>query len=233
MAMSPEWKSFIDSELKKEYMITLREKISERRKLASVFPEGHLTFNAFTQCSYHDLKIVLLGIEPSPFPGVNNGLAFSCNSKASSALKSIQNEIFQDYFNGNVGGVNVFQTNDLTQWANQGVLLLNILLTCEDGKTKAHKEIGWETFTENAIKMINLHQHKLVFMLFGKEAKEYKKLINDQKHLIIESEYPTHPKFKKCKAFTKANAWIKKHYWNIKPTINWALLNDTSNITRR
>ena len=226
MTLSHEWKSFIDSELKKEYMISLREKISERRKEASVFPEAHLTFNAFTQAPYHDMKIVMLGIEPSPFPGVNNGLAFSCNSKASSPLKSIQNEIFQDYFNGNVGGVTVFQTNDLTQWANQGILLLNILFTSEEGKVKAHKDMGWETFTKNAIKMVNLHRHKLVFILFGKEAHEYKKLINDQKHLILEVPYPTSKEFKGCKAFTKANAWIKKHYMNYKTQINWALLNN-------
>lgn len=224
MKLSQQWKDFIDSEMGKDYAKELRNKVSERRKVASVYPESHLLFNAFVQCPYEDLKVVIIGPEPYPFPGVNNGLAFSCNSKASSPLKSMQKEIFKDIFNGDTGNINVFQTNDLTQWARQGVLLLNNLLTAEDGKNKAHKDFGWEHFTTHTVKFINLHNHKLVWMLWGKDAQIYKKLINTEKHLVLEAEYPTSDKFDKCNHFSKANAFIKKHYFNYRPPINWSLL---------
>jgi uracil-DNA glycosylase len=224
--LSQQWKDFLDVEMNKEYAQELKNKVSERRKVVSVYPESHLIFNAFVQCPYEDLKVIIIGLEPYPFPGVNNGLAFSCNGKASSPLKCIQNEIFEDIFNGNAGNVKVFQTNDLTQWARQGVLLLNNNLTAEDGVNKAHKDFGWDQFTTHAVKMINLHKHKLVWMLWGKEAQVYKKLINTDKHLILEAEYPTSNKFSKCNHFSKANTFIKKHYFNYKTPINWALLNN-------
>lgn len=225
MAMSEPWRNFIDSEMKKQYAIELREKVSERRKVVSVYPESHLLFNAFIQCPHEDLKVVILGIEPYPFPNVNNGLAFSCNANVSSPLKSIEKEIFNDAFNGHTGNVNIFQTHDLTQWARQGVLLLNILSTSEAGKVKAHKDIGWEQFTTHAVKMINLHKHKLVWMLWGKEAQIYKPLINKDKHLILEADYPTSPKFQGTRHFSKANEFIKKHYFNYKAPVAWCLLN--------
>ncbi len=236
--LSPEWKSFLDAEKQKPYWNILREKISVRRTEVNVYPEGSLTFNAFLQCPYDRLSVVILGNEPYAYAGQSNGLAYSSSAmNPPAALKNILDEIFQDYFNGNTGRVNVAQHNDLTQWSNQGVLLLNMALTVEEGKPKSHTVL-WTEFTENAIKFVNLHKHKLVWMLWGKDAKAYRRFINEDKHLVLESEHPGSAGFNKDawfgnKHFTKANNFILKHYFNIKPRINWAILNNPNNIDKQ
>ncbi|MCC7514517.1 MAG: uracil-DNA glycosylase [Bacteroidia bacterium] len=235
--LSPEWKEFLDSEKHKPYWNELKEKVAERRKECNVYPEGTLTFNAFLQCPYHRLSVVILGNEPYPTAGHSNGLAYSSNSeRPPAALKNIFEEIFNDYFNGNTGNVNVSQHNDLTQWANQGVLLLNMALTVEEAKPKSHLDM-WKPFTENAIKLVNLHKHKLVWMLWGKDAKSYRHLINEDKHLVLESEHPGGAGYKEGswfgnRHFSKANNHIKKYYFNIKPIINWSVLKNPNNLDR-
>lgn len=221
--MSEEWKKFIEEELKKEYMMKLKTFVDDRRKKTSVLPEAKLTFNCFSQCKYEDLKVIILGDEPIRD---SNGLAFSTLSDhRPEVLINIYQEIWSDFFVGNTGNVQVFRSNDLTQWARQGVLLLNRVLTVDEGKPGSHAGKGWEIFVENAIKFINTHNHKLVFMLWGKEAKAYEKFIGDR-HLILKSEHPGIANQKQWlgnKNFTKSNEFIKKHYFNIKPMINWGV----------
>lgn len=230
--MSPQWNEFLISEKKEPYMIELKKFIDERRSKVSVYPEAHYTFNAFLQCPYDHLSVVILGYEPSSSPGNAHGLAFSSLSgRQSAALRNIFAEIFTCYFNSNTGGINVTQNNDLSQWSAQGVLLLNIINTSDEGK-KSHVNVGWETFTEHAIQMLNNHKHKLVFMLWGPEAKAYKKFINADHHLVLEAESPTNISFTGNGHFMKANNWIKKHYFNIKPPVNWGIYNDPKHIRR-
>lgn len=235
--LSAEWKTFINGELSKDYMINLKKKVAERRSQNSVYPSAELTFNAFLHCNYNNLKVVILGQDPYHTSGDAHGLAFSSlQRKTPPSLKNIFDEIFNDFFNGNTGGVNAFQHNDLSQWAWQGVLLLNTILTVDEGNAKSHAGFGWETFTENALSFINLHKHRIVFMLWGADAKRYKDLINPDKHLILESDHPA-AVFHNQKAwfgnrhFTKANNFIKENYFNIKTAVNWGVFNNPNHIT--
>lgn len=227
--LSPEWKQFIDTELTKPYMVELRAKVKERRLQTNVYPPSHLTFNAFIQCPYDQVKVVILGQDPYHTPGMAHGLAFSAlQGNTPPSLKNIFSEIYTDIFNGNTGGVNVSQHNDLSQWAHQGVLLLNTVLTVEEGKAKSHAGMGWETFTKTAVSMVNNHNRKLVFMLWGKDAKEYRKFIDDKKHLVLEADHPASAVYSEGKwfgnkHFSKANAFILKHYFNHIPQINWGI----------
>lgn len=243
MKLSEEWEHHINTEMAKPYMVELRKFINERRSKVNVFPPAELTFNAFVQCPYNRLQVIILGHEPSQSPGSAHGLAFSTtDSNTPAALKNIFKEVFEDYFQGNTGNITVIEHNDLTQWARQGVLLWNSVATCEpdekvDGKTitHSHKNKGWETFTENTIMLINQHKHKLVFMLWGKEAQRYKQFIDPQKHLILESDHPgsaayTAGKWFGNRHFSKANEFVKKHYFNIKPIINWGVFNSPKHV---
>lgn len=237
--LSPEWKMFIEGELAKDYMVELKKKVLERRKSVNVYPPSDMTFSAFVHCPYNDLKVVILGQDPYHSPGDAHGLAFSSwQPRTPPSLKNIFDEIFNDYFSGNTGGINVFQHNDLSQWAWQGVLLLNTILTVDEGNARSHAGFGWEYFAENAIKFINLHKSKLVFMLWGKDAKRYKDLINGSRHLILESDHPAaafhNPKsWFGNKHFSKANNFIKDNYFNIKMPINWGVYNNPNHIVHK
>lgn len=225
--MDNKWKSFIEEEMKKEYMISLKEFISKRRQETIVLPDSSYLFNAFNVCHFNNIKVIIIGADPYPSSSDAHGLAFSTPSEHRPySLQNIFDEVLKDFFNGNTGGINVFQTNNLTQWCTQGVLLLNSVLTTEEGKPGAHSNKGWEIFTENIIKFICAnHQSKLVWMLWGKQAKSFKKHIME-KHLILESEHPAsvrhnHEAWFGNRHFTKANEFIRKTYFNIKMPINW------------
>lgn len=229
MVLCPEWKTFIDEEMKKDYMVNLKLFIAQRRKEVNVFPSATDTFNCFAQCKYWNTKVVIVGSEPYNGMGESNGLAFSSlSTRRPIALENIFKEIKDDIWNNNTGGLNIFSHNNLTQWAWQGVLLLNRILTVEEGKSNSHKNKGWEEFTEAAIKMINLHPRKLVFMLWGKDANELKPLINEKKHLILESDHPASVAYNSAKwfgnkHFSKSNNFIKKHYFNQQMPLSWSL----------
>lgn len=229
MEISQEWKDFIDGERKEDYMIKLKAAVDKKREEGIVYPEKKLVFNAFIQCPYKTLKVVILGQDPYINENQAHGLAFSSlGHKTPPSLKNIFEEIFNDFFHGNTGKVEVFKHNDLTQWARQGVLLLNTVLTVDAGKSKSHAGLGWETFTENTIKFINKHNHKIVFMLWGRDAKEYEKFIDGTRHLVLKSDHPAavihNPKaWFGNKHFTKANNFITKHYFNYKAPINWGV----------
>lgn len=225
--MNETWKNFINDELKKDYFIALKEYVNERRKVVTVLPSSADMFNAMKLCDFHQMKVIIIGSEPNTKD--SNGLAFS--SRASTRppiLKAITDEIFEDFYNGNTGGVNPFQTNDLTQWAQQGVLLINSVFTVEQNNAHSHKGKGWEVFTEALVKMINdRFSGKLVWMLWGAEAKKYEKLI-DEKHLVMLNDHPLATSHNPTawigkKQFSKCNQFISKTYHNKKMTINWGL----------
>jgi uracil-DNA glycosylase len=233
--LSTQWQDHISTELKKKYMAPLKAFVSQRRTEVNVYPSAELTFNAFLQCPYDNLKVIIVGQEPYNSSGTADGLAFSANGPTPPILKNIFQEIFSDYYLGETGGIDVFQHNDLSQWAWQGVLLLNSVWTVEEGKSGSHKGKGWEKFTEATIKLCNEHKHKLVFMLWGKDAQEYEKFIDKEKHLVLKTDHPgsalyTPTKWFGNKHFSKANEWIKKHYFNRKMPINWGVFTNTSHI---
>lgn len=226
--MDEHWQKFIDSEMSKEYMVGLREFITERRKTVNVLPAPNQLFNAFKYCPWNNLKVIIIGQDPYPTKNDAHGLAFSSLSQQTPySLQNIFDEIFKDIYEGNNGGVNAFQTNNLTQWAEQGVLLLNSCLTTEEGKVGIHKGKGWELFIENTISYIDQnHKCRLVWMLWGKDAKQFKQYIKGDRHLILESDHPAAARHNKMlwfgnKHFSKANNFINKNYFNLRAPIIW------------
>lgn len=226
--MDQRWKNFFEEEMKKNYMIELVTFIKERRKTVNVLPAPSQVFNAFTHCSWDTIKVVIVGQEPYPTAVDNHGLAFSSlSAQIPYALKNIFDEIYEDIFHGNTGGVKTFQTNNLTQWAEQGVLLLNSCLTLDEGHPGSHKGKGWELFIENTIKLLSdKHPFKLAFILMGKDAKAFKSSINTERHLVLETDHPAAARYNAsswfgCKVFSKANAFIIKEYSGQRGQIGW------------
>jgi uracil-DNA glycosylase len=183
-------------------------KIKLAKDFANVFPSADVCFDAFNKCKYNDLKIILLGQDPYYTKGLANGLAFSSGKPnfIPESLKNIFKELYDD--------VGIKKTNpDLSDWAEQGVLLLNTALTVEENKPASHAEI-WNKFTRFVIQRISQENIGLIFILWGNHAKKYKSLINTNVHDILEASHPSPLSankggFFECKHFSKVNELIK------------------------
>ena len=222
------WWQFIDEELTKPYFQELDKFVKQQRQSKEIYPSAENVFNAFTICNYWDLKVIILGGEPDSYPGNAHGLAFSTLKQEmgfilSNIFREVKNDIYPEFINHNSP---IFKTNNLTQWAKQGILLLNILLTVEKEKSLSHRGKGWEQFTQNTLKFLNEHPRRLVYMLWGKNALSYKGFIDGEKHLILEAAHPSphtaQNGFFGCKHFSQANEFILKTQ---NKTIGWHLLN--------
>lgn len=183
----------------------------------SVLPETDLVLNAFTT-PFDDVKVVIVGQDPYPTAGHAMGLAFSVPSTVKPLPKSLIN-IFQELKDD----LGIERTNgDLTDWANQGVLLLNTSLTVEQGKPGSHNNIGWQEITTQAIRTIDKHRENVVFILWGNHAIKKAQLIDEEKHYIIVSPHPSplaaHRGFFGSKPFSRTNNYLISK--NITP-INW------------
>lgn len=231
--MNDIWKTFINDEMKKEYMVKLIAYIKKEREEHQVYPEPHALFNAFALCDYYDLKVVILGQDPYHTPLTAHGLAFSSlQGYTPPSLVNIFQEIKEDVFSSREFSqtrLELFPTNNLTCWAKQGVLLLNTILTVRKGEANSHKNKGWEQFTEAVIKKLNSHPDRIVYMLWGNNAKAYAPLIDREKHLVLEAVHPSPMAANQggwfgCKHFSQANAFINKHYFNKKVGINWSTI---------
>jgi len=232
--MDNSWQIFIEQEFKKEYMVKLRAFISEREKSVNIYPNRKLLFRPFDLCRYQMVKVVIVGGDPYPSHN-SDGLAFSTASEARPAtLEHIYEEVLNDYFQGNTGKVNAFQTNRLDGWADQGVLLLNSCLTIEQDGT-SHKGKGWESFITNLLTWLSAdHPHHMCFLFWGNQAQQYSHLINRKKHLVLETEHPgsagrNQSNWYGNKHFSKANEFIKKHYYGQKAEISWGVWKDRQN----
>lgn len=221
------WWNFLDEEMEKEYFVKLRQFIETERKTKEIYPAPQHVFNAFALCRYQDLKVVILGQDPYHTPGTAHGLAFSTVSQViPPSLQNIFIEVKQNFIDEflrdskqsyvNPEKVVLFKSNNLTKWAEQGVLLLNTILTVEKGTALSHKNKGWEEFTKNTITWLNDHPYQLVYMLWGNNAKEYKQYINTERHLVLEAAHPSpysaNSGFFGCKHFSIANDFINKTY---------------------
>lgn len=225
--MDQHWTNFINQEKEKQYYLDLTEFLSKRKTETTILPAPNKVFECFRQVNFNHMKVVIIGQDPYPNEKDACGVAFSSPSKERPySLQNIFKEIYDDYFYGGTGGAEVQVTNDLTQWCEQGVLLLNSALTCEKNTPNAHKGKGWELFTENLIKYIcEKHKFKLVFMLWGAQAKKFKSHITGE-HLILEADHPAavrhNPKaWFGNKHFTKANKFITDNYGYLRAPINW------------
>jgi uracil-DNA glycosylase len=182
------WKKLLDSEFNSEYFKNLISFIKEDYSKTTCYPKGSQIFNAFDFCPINDLKVVIIGQDP--YHGIDqaNGLCFSVNKGVPHppSLINIFKEIQTDLgykFENNKG--------DLSKWAKQGVMLLNATLTVRNNSAGSHQNKGWEIFTNKVIEVISIETNNTVFLLWGSFAKQKKKLIDTDKHKILESGHPS------------------------------------------
>lgn len=221
--MDEKWTSFLTEQKEKQYVKDLFAFIKERRKVTEVYPPTKDMMSAFNNTPYHELKVVVVGNEPYNRPFYADGMAYSTGSEETppmlrNIIREVRSSAFPEF---STSHVELFQTNSLKTWADQGVLLLNTLLTSEKDKAMAHKGKGWETFTEETIKFLNGYHYKLVFMLWGSVPQKYVHLIDSQKHLVLTAAHPNATEFRGNNHFKKANEFILENYFNKRQTISW------------
>lgn len=201
------WEKLLQSEFQKPYFKDLKKFIHTERKNHTVYPAKKDIFNALRHTPYRNIKVIILGQDPYPNPNQAHGLCFSVNENVP-IPKSLQN-IFKELQND--CGCYIPNNGYLKKWANQGVLLLNTVLTVRAGSPNSHKDEGWERFTDKIISLVSQKEERLVFILWGMNARNKKKLI-DPKHYIIESSHPSplsaYRGFLGSKPFSKTNAFL-------------------------
>ncbi len=212
------WSELLREEARKDYLFSLEKKIEEAYASSICFPPKEKIFEAFSLCSPKDVKVVILGQDPYHGTGEAHGLAFSVRQgiKTPPSLRNIFKELESEY------GIDLTRSTDLTSWAEQGVFLLNSVLTVEKDKAGSHSKWGWEEFTNAVISFISKGNKHVVFVLWGDYARKKKILIDLSKHTIIESAHPSplssYRGFFGSKPFSKINAQLKE--WG-KVEIDW------------
>ena len=206
------WDIKLKDEFKKEYFTNLMNFIKNEYKTKTIYPKQNEVFNAFRYTDFNNVKVVIIGQDPYHGPNQAEGLSFSVSNEVLKppSLQNIFKELESDL------GIPFPKHNSLKPWAKQGVLLLNAVLTVEEHKPTSHKDKGWETFTDDVIKIINEKQEPVVFILWGAFARSKKSLITNPKHLIIESAHPSpfsaRNGFFGSKPFSRTNEFLRKNH---------------------
>lgn len=214
------WKAALQNEFSQPYfqsLVTYLKQAKSDKK--TVYPPGSLIFNAFNITPLSQVKVVILGQDPYHNPGEAMGLSFSVPKgvRVPPSLQNIYKELKSDI------DFNIPDHGDLTPWAEQGVFLLNAMLTVEQKKPQSHQKIGWQNFTDAVIRTLSTEREHLVFMLWGNFARKKKILIDTDKHLVLEAAHPSPlagGAFFGSKHFSKANAYLQA---NGKEPIDWKL----------
>jgi len=206
------WKTRLAREFDLPYMQALRQFLLQRKRQgAEIFPPGKEIFNALDSTPFDQVKVVVLGQDPYHGPGQAHGLCFSVQDGVAipPSLVNIYKEITEDI------GSQPPANGNLQHWAEQGVLLLNAVLTVERGQAAAHQGKGWEQFTDRIVSELNGHREGLVFMLWGSYAMKKGAHIDRGRHLVLTAPHPSplsaHRGFFGCRHFSKANAWLQQH----------------------
>lgn len=215
-----DWDELLKDEFQKEYYLKLREFLKKEYSTYTIYPNMYNIFNALKYTSLKDTRVVILGQDPYHGPNQAHGLCFSVQKgvEIPPSLKNIYKEIESD--------LNIKQAShgELTDWAKDGVLLLNTVLTVRQASPNSHKGKGWELFTDKIIEIVNEQAEPCVFMLWGANAKAKQSLITNKKHLVLSTVHPSplsaYNGFFGCKHFSKANEFLIKN--NRKP-INWQI----------
>ncbi len=219
--LNKSWENIFVEESKKEYFQKLEKFVEAEYLTKKIYPPKDEIFNLFEHINFENIKVVILGQDPYHGEGQGNGIAFSVkrNIKIPPSLKNIYKEISAEY-----NEFKIPEHGDLTGWVEQGVFLLNTVLTVEEGLANSHAKKGWEEFTDNIIRKINEKNQPVVFMLWGNPAKKKKSLITNSQHLILETSHPSplgvHKGFAGCGHFKKVNEFLEQN--NIQK-INWQL----------
>lgn len=212
------WKQALQSEFDKEYFVKLTEFVRNEYKTRLTFPPASLIFNAFDQCPFDDVKVVIIGQDPYHGDGQAHGLCFSVNDGVAfpPSLLNIFKEIERDL------GKPTPTSGNLTRWAQQGVLLLNATLTVQAHMAGSHQNRGWETFTDAVIHTLANKKDHLVFMLWGSYAQKKGAFIDTNRHLVLKSVHPSplsaYRGFIGNNHFSLTNQYLQK---NSLPEINW------------
>jgi uracil-DNA glycosylase len=206
------WRAVLSTEFEKPYFTELIQKVraAYQEKPQQIFPKGAQIFRAFDTCPFHQVKVVILGQDPYPTKGHAHGLCFSVEPDVRPLPKSLNN-IFKE-LQADLG-LPFPENGNLIAWAQQGVLLLNSILTVEEGMPDSHKNFGWEIFTDAVIAQINAQKNNVVFILWGAKAAQKVSFIDNSKHLILKSVHPSplsaHRGFFGCRHFSKTNAFLR------------------------
>ena len=216
----PAWQEVLGPAKRADFFQQLMARIdAEREAGKAIYPPASEVFNALTLTPLDNVKVVILGQDPYHGPGQAHGLCFSVQPgvKTPPSLVNIYKELAQD-----IEGFHVPEHGNLTAWAEQGVLLLNTVLTVEQGKAHSHAKWGWETFTDAVIKSVNDTQQGVVFLLWGSHAQKKGQNIDTQKHYVLNAPHPSplsaHRGFLGCRHFSQTNTLLSQQG---KTPVNW------------
>ncbi|CAA0087278.1 Uracil-DNA glycosylase [Zhongshania aliphaticivorans] len=219
--LEPSWQGVVGNELQQPYFSDLMQFIEKRATAGvNIYPPAKHWFSALNSTPFSDVKVVILGQDPYHGEGQAHGLCFSVQPsvKIPPSLRNIYKELHTDL------SVEIPEHGYLQAWAEQGVLLLNNVLTVEEGAAGSHQGKGWELFTDAVVQQLNQGRENLVFLLWGSHAQKKGVAINRQRHLVLEATHPSplsaYRGFFGCQHFSKANAYLASHG---KAGINWQL----------
>ena len=215
------WDEVLKDEFSSQSYLTLREFLKTEYSTKTIYPSMYDIFNSMKRTDFDDVKVVILGQDPYHEEGQAMGLSFSVpkGEKIPPSLVNIYKEITSET------GLSMPSHGDLTGWANQGVLLLNAVLTVRAHQANSHKGKGWENFTDAIIKKISSLKDGVVFLLWGRNARDKKAFIDTKKHLVLECAHPSplsaYNGFFGCNHFNKTNEYLSNHN---KTPIDWSNL---------
>jgi len=219
--LDPSWLQFLEGEFSQDYMINLRQFLRQEKAGGKhIFPPGKLIFNALNSTPLDKVKVVILGQDPYHGTGQAHGLCFSVmpSVQVPPSLQNIYKELEADL------GIAAAHHGYLQSWAEQGVLLLNAVLTVERSKAASHQGRGWEIFTDRVVQVLNDQRDGLIFLLWGSYAQKKGKIIDRSRHHVLQSTHPSplsaHRGFLGCRHFSQVNAFLKG---SGQDPIQWAL----------
>ncbi|MEY3237506.1 MAG: hypothetical protein RI883_1607 [Bacteroidota bacterium] len=213
LLMEKSWQVALNKEFQKSYFLELMQFIDSEysKKPSSIFPPKPSIFQALNLCPFDKVKVVILGQDPYPTIGHAHGLCFSVERDSRPFPKSLINifkEIESDL------GIGFPENGNLERWAEQGVLLLNAVLTVEEGKADSHSKVGWEQFTDAIIQELDEQTDGIVYILWGSKAQEKANKVSSKKNLVLKSVHPSplssYRGFFGCKHFSQANEYLIK-----------------------
>ncbi|WP_102027269.1 uracil-DNA glycosylase [Salirhabdus sp. Marseille-P4669] len=207
--MMNDWDSYLSKEFQKEYYQQLQDYLLREYETEIIYPKREDIFNAFLVTSYTKTKVVLLGQDPYHGPNQAHGFSFSVKQGVTipPSLRNIYKELHNDL------GISIPNHGYLLDWAKEGVLLLNTVLTVRAHEANSHRGIGWEVFTDQVMKCLNAREKPIVFILWGRQAQAKKAMIDCEKHFVLEAPHPSplsaHRGFFGSKPFSKTNTFLE------------------------
>lgn len=226
MAQTETWQSFMDEEQKKGYLQPIRDYLSQAYARQTIYPAQENIFAALDHTPLDQVKVVILGQDPYHGPNQAQGFSFSVPAgiRIPPSLQNMYKEIEAEF----PEHTPLQRNGDLTDWADQGVLLLNTILTVEAGKPLSHENLGWQQFTDAALQLLNAQDQPMVFLLWGSKARQARRFLNNPRHLVLECPHPSplsaHRGFFGCGHFKTANAFLEQ---NGVKGIDWWAPNDS------